>query len=99
MFSIVVLDAQPASSGPAVLSWSRPTQNADGTALTDLAGYRIYYGQAASQLTTTREITDASATTTTINQLAPGTWYFAVSSFNQSGAESTKAGPVSVTIG
>ena len=44
--------AQTASGGPgsATLSWEAPTTNTNGTALTDLAGYRIYYGPSAEQL-------------------------------------------------
>ena len=33
------------AEGSATLSWMPPTENADGSALTDLAGYRIYYGR------------------------------------------------------
>ena len=31
-------------SGSATLSWAAPTKNEDGTALTDLAGYKLYWG-------------------------------------------------------
>src|SRR5438309_11629995 len=34
----------PPTSGTATLSWLAPTTNTDGAALTDLAGYVIYYG-------------------------------------------------------
>lgn len=30
--------------GSATLSWTPPTKNTDGSRLTDLAGYKIYYG-------------------------------------------------------
>ncbi len=33
-----------AVNGDVTLEWRRPTQNEDGSPLTDLAGYRIYYG-------------------------------------------------------
>jgi len=98
VFSIVVLTAAPSTGGPAVLSWSRPTQNTDGSSLTNLAGYRVYYGQNSSQLGSQREITDPMATSISISGLASGTWYFAISSFTSNGTESARAGPVSVTI-
>jgi len=98
VFSIVVLTATPSTGGPAVLSWSRPTQNTDGSSLTNLAGYRLYYGQSASQLNAVREITSAATTSITIDGLATGTWYFSLASFTTSGTESTRVGPVSVTI-
>ena len=45
------IDASPGESltliaaNSAILSWSQPTTNQDGYLLTDLLGYRIYYGQ------------------------------------------------------
>src|SRR3990172_13172687 len=42
----------PAYSGQAVLTWTPPTTNADGTPLTDLAGYKVYYGTASGNYST-----------------------------------------------
>ena len=97
-FSILVLETAPASSGLAVLNWTRPTQNTDGKVLNDLAGYRVYFGTSPDQSTDMHEITDPAATSTSIGGLAPGTWYFWVSAFNGAGAASQQAGPVSLTI-
>src|ERR1700686_4746433 len=36
--------------GAAALSWTAPDQNTDGSTLTNLAGYRIYYGTSANTL-------------------------------------------------
>lgn len=36
--------AGPAAAGSAVLTWTPPTQNTDGSTLTDLAGYRVAWG-------------------------------------------------------
>ncbi|HEY5644822.1 MAG TPA: hypothetical protein VIS76_02675, partial [Pseudomonadales bacterium] len=33
--------------GPVPVAWIAPEENVDGSALTDLAGYRIYYGSAS----------------------------------------------------
>jgi hypothetical protein len=55
-FAITVADT---SNGAASLTWMPPTQNTDGTALTNLAGYRIVYGASASQLTQTIQLTNA----------------------------------------
>ena len=35
---------QAVAVGSATLSWTPPTQNMDGTPLTNLAGYRVYWG-------------------------------------------------------
>jgi hypothetical protein len=99
VFSILVLEFAPATSGSAALNWTRPTQNTDGTALTDLAGYRVYFGLSPSGPMEAREITDPSATSTSIAPLGAGTWYFAISSFNKAGVESARTGTVSLTIG
>ncbi len=40
-FTINVVATSP---GTATLSWTPPTQNTDGSPLTDLAGYRVYWG-------------------------------------------------------
>ena len=36
------------ATGSAALSWAVPTENTDGTPLTNLAGYQIYYGTSAT---------------------------------------------------
>jgi hypothetical protein len=60
------------------VSWEAPTANTDGTALTDLSGYRIYYGSSAEDLGHTVQINTIGLQTYVIDDLAPGTWYFAV---------------------
>jgi hypothetical protein len=81
----------------AQLSWEPPTQNVDGTALTNLAGFKIYYGTAPrtySQVQTINSPTQTSATVT----LSPGTWYFAMTALNSLGEESAKTNEVSKTV-
>jgi hypothetical protein len=87
-FAIAVVEV---STGSAVLTWTPPTSNTDGSALTDLAGYRIVYGVSASQLTQTIQVTNAGASAYVIENLAPGTYYFAVRSYSSSGAESANS--------
>lgn len=77
-----------AGSGWATLSWVPPTENVDGTPLTDLAGYRIHYGKAADSLNTTVEIPGAAMSTATIEGLPAGTWYFAVKAYTVAKVES-----------
>jgi hypothetical protein len=77
------------SSGGASLSWTPPTHNSDGSRLTNLAGYRIYYGTSAGALNRSVQVSNPSVTTYVIDNLAPATWYFAVRAYNTSGVEST----------
>ena len=63
----------PVTTGTAILAWVPPTTNTDGSAVTPLAGYTIYYGTSASALTQSVVVTDATATTCEITGLASGT--------------------------
>lgn len=96
-FSIAV-NAPQSSNGAATLSWTPPTRNTDGSTLTNLAGYRIYYGTSASSLNRTIRIDSAGVTSYVVTDLAPGTHYFAVTALNSLGAESERSTVVSKTI-
>lgn len=85
-------------SGTAVLSWSAPAQNTDGSALTDLAGYKVYHGTSATSLTDVVQLNGSGTTSYTFTQLSSGTHYFAVSAYNASGVESAKSAVGSKTI-
>jgi Putative Ig domain len=95
-FSIDV--SQPATSGTATLTWIAPTTNTDGSALTDLAGYHIYYGTSPSALSTVIDIANPATTTYTIASLTSGTWYFAVNAYTTSGLESSLSNTGSKSI-
>jgi hypothetical protein len=94
-FGITVTDV---ASGSATLSWTPPTRNTNGTALTNLAGYRIYYGTNSSALNRTVQIANAGVATYVIDNLTPGTWYFSVRAYNTAGVESTASNMASKTI-
>jgi hypothetical protein len=79
------------SNGRATLSWTAPTSNTDGSTLANLSGYRILYGTSASSLTNTIVINNASVTTYVVENLAPATWYFAITAVNSQGAESSNS--------
>jgi len=85
--------------GSITLSWSPPTTDADGTAITGLAGYRIYYGQTPDSLDEIVVINNPGTIRYVIENLSPATWFFCMTSFNDSGLESvrTAIGSKSVT--
>jgi hypothetical protein len=95
-FTITV--TQATGTGTATLSWSAPTQNTDGSPLTDLAGYRVYHGTSASSLSDVADVPGATAMGYTWNQLASGTHYFAVAAYTASGVESAISGVGSKAI-
>jgi hypothetical protein len=100
-FAITVLASPPQSSpqsGEATLSWTPPTTNTNGTALADLAGYMINYGTNANALNQTVTIANATTTTFTLQDLAAGTWYFAIMAYTTDGSQSSLSNVVSTTI-
>jgi hypothetical protein len=91
-FSITVM---PTGTKSITLSWKAPTENANGTALTNLAGYRIQYGTNPAALSKTITINTVGRTTEVVTNLASGTYYFAILAYNTSGAESSLSNVVS----
>ncbi|MDB6091106.1 MAG: hypothetical protein JWN85_3890 [Gammaproteobacteria bacterium] len=91
----ITVTAATVSNGSATLRWVPPTQNTDGTAITNLAGYHINYGNSASSLTQSLDIPDPTATSGTVQGLTSGTWYFALASYNGDGTSSALTTPVS----
>lgn len=83
--------------GSVTLSWTPPTLNTDGTALTDLDGYTVYWGKQSGEYTNSADI-GAGATTFVVENLSAGTWYFAMRAYNTQGVESDYSGEASVTI-
>ncbi len=69
-----------------ILTWEAPTTNEDGTALTDLAGYKVYYGQGSGNYN--YSVGNGNNIGVSISNLTTGTWCFAVSSYDTSGNES-----------
>jgi len=80
----------------ATLSWDVPTTNTDGTDLTDLAGYKIYYGTSPGTYDSAIDVADVA--TYTITDLSPATYYFVVTAYDEAGNESNYSNEVSKTI-
>lgn len=84
-FSIAVVAT---ATGTAALTWNPPTQNTDGTSLTNLAGYKVYWGPAQGDYTNSVTITNAGLSSYVVEQLTPATWFFALTALNAAGMES-----------
>ena len=94
-FAITVAQA---TTGSATLSWTPPTQNTDGSSLTNLAGFRIVYGTSSAALNQTIEIANPGLATYVVTGLNSGTWYFAVKAYSSAGGESELSNVASKTI-
>jgi hypothetical protein len=74
--------------GSVTLDWTPPTENVDGSPLTDLSGYKIYWGTTSGTYTNSVSIDNAGITSYMIENLAPGTYEFVSTAFNAAGTES-----------
>ena len=88
-FTITV---QAISLGSVTLTWTAPTKNEDGTDLTDLDGYKLYWGTTPGVYPNSVTINNETVTTYVVDDLAPGTYMFVATSFNTSGVESRYSG-------
>lgn len=85
------------TSGSVTLNWTAPVTRTDGAPLTlaDIGGYRIYYGNSAGNLNDVHQVTDRTATRTTISGLSTGTWYLQMSTTDSAGREGPRSGKIS----
>ncbi|HUN76476.1 MAG TPA: fibronectin type III domain-containing protein [Steroidobacteraceae bacterium] len=92
--------APPAPAASSItLQWSAPTENTNGTALTDLGGYKIYYGTSRYQLDSIVTLTNPGLLTYVIDGLTVGIqYYFAVTALATDGTESPQSEVVAAVI-
>lgn len=95
-FTITVSDVN--GNGSATLSWTPPTQNMDGSTLSNLSGYEVRYGRSATDLSQTVALNNPSLNRYVLENLSSGTWYFAVVAVNNAGATSALSNTASKTI-
>jgi hypothetical protein len=96
LFTLIIsLNSHAVFGGVVTLSWNAPTTDADGTPLTDLAGYKVSYGNTSRNYS--QKIDVGNVTTYTAN-LSDGTYYFAVKAYDTSGNESAYSNEISKTI-
>jgi hypothetical protein len=74
--------------GTALVSWNPPTNNTDGSTITDLAGFKIYYGRFPGEYDQTITINNSGLLSYLVENLASSDWFFVMTAFNKSGIES-----------
>lgn len=96
----IVLDARNGvmTRGDMELSWMTPTENADSSPLTDLAGYTIYCWNAEDQKTETIHISDPGLTSYELDHVWPGTYQCAMSAVKADGSQSALSNVITRTV-
>ncbi|HJR69542.1 MAG TPA: putative Ig domain-containing protein [Gammaproteobacteria bacterium] len=89
---------QAVATGSAMLSWTPPTTNTDGSPLTNLAGYKIYWGTQQGTYPNSVTLNNPGLATYVVEGLVPGTYFFVATAVNTLGAESSFSGVASKTI-
>lgn len=89
------------STYDARLSWTIPTQRANGQALApaELAGYEVYYTADDPNVSGVVKIDGGNTTSTTVSKLAAGNYYFTISAIDAAGLKSEMSAMVPGTVG
>jgi hypothetical protein len=97
-FTITVNAAAAGGGSNVSLAWTPPTQNDDGSTLTDLSGYKIHYGTESGNYSQTVDVENPGLTRFDLASLPQGRIFIAMTSVNASGAQSELSPEVSVTV-
>ena len=81
-----------------ILTWQPPALNSDGTPLTDLAAFKVYWGTSQGSYSQSTKISNAAARTYTVAGLTKGTWYVVVTALNAPGIQSPYSNVWSTTV-
>jgi len=95
---ILLLIAVPLMAASVTLSWTAPTTNEDGTPLTDLAGYKLYYGASPGIYTNVLDVGNVLTYVWNVGEQEGQTLYFNATAYDLSGNESIYNGEVSLTF-
>jgi hypothetical protein len=87
------------TTGSLSLSWVAPVARADGTplSLADIDGFHIYYGNKPGSYPYRVKVNDSTAQRATLKNLASGTYYIVMTTYDVHGRESSHSGMVKKT--
>ncbi len=88
----IVVNRESGQAGAVSLSWAAPTTRTDGSPLTNLAGYKIYYGRMSGVYDYQIDINNPGILTYLVENLVSGDWYFALTAYDSQGIESDRSG-------
>ncbi len=78
------------------LAWDAPTKRTDGSSLSGLAGFKVYYGNSTRQYNQSVDV--GNVTTVTVDNLPLGPLYIAVTAYDVFGNESEYSEEISTDI-
>jgi len=90
----IVVNRQSGQTGLATLSWVAPAARTDGSPLTNLAGYKIFYGRMSGIYDYQIDINNPGILTFIVENLVSGDWYFALTAYDSDGLESDHSNEV-----
>lgn len=91
MLAFVSFWTGQAHADQALLTWTPPTQNTDGSALNNLTSFKVYHGTAPGVYPDAVSVLQQSATSYTWTNIASGPNFFVVTALNSSGVESMRS--------
>ena len=82
------------------LSWVAPSEreNNQPMSLSEIAGYKIYYGSKPNKYNNSVNIKDGSADGYTLRSLRAGTYFFSLTTYDIDGRESKQSPPVKIVV-
>ena len=90
----IVVNRESGQTGSATLSWTAPTARTDGSPLTNLAGYTVFYGRMSGIYDYQIDISNPGISTYVVENLVSGDWYFAMAAYDAQGLESDRSNEV-----
>lgn len=95
-FLLLTLFSMRLYAGDAIVSWDYPTTYEDGSPLpmSEVLGVIVYYGTTPGGPYTSNKLVAPPATTVTITNLSPGTWYFVATVMASNNLESSYSNEV-----
>lgn len=98
-FSITVYGTGQ-TNGNFTVSWTAPVARSDGNplAMSEIAGYTLYYGDSANNYSQSLDINDAYTNSVTVSELTAGTYYVVLTTRDADGRESAYSDMVSKVV-
>ena len=86
--STAACNTRDVNTGTISFKWDPPVENEDGSRLTDLKGYRLYWGPPGRPFENRIDIGSPETTAYVLEDLPNGKWHLGLSAVNQRGLES-----------